>query len=140
MNEYKMEHGYTKKMAVHVKNNIQEIVGIPDGAHLISCKWVYIINYKLGGTIERYKAHLIAKGFSKKYGTDYLEIFSHVAKMNSVRVILAIIVIKFQMLYQLDIKNIFLNGEFEEVYMCMLPGYEKIAKYYILKEALFGLK
>lgn len=72
---------------------------------------------KLDGTIERYKVWIVTKGFNQKYGIDYIKTFASVTKINTVRVIFAITIIKDQQLYQLDIKNVFLNRELENVYM-----------------------
>lgn len=75
------------------KNNIWD-VKIPEGPHLVDCRWVYTIKHKPDGTIERYKTRLVAKGFSQKYDIDYVKTFAPVAKMNAERVILGIAVIQ----------------------------------------------
>lgn len=70
----------------------------------------------------------VAKGFIQKYKIDYLETFSLVAKMNTIKVIFAIVV-KGRKMFQLDIKNAFLNGDLHrEVYISMPPKYEKVEK------------
>jgi len=102
------------------------------------------MKYKRDGTIERYKARLIAQGFTQTYGIDYKETFAPVAKLNSIRVLLSIAANLDWRLHQLDIKNAFLNGILEEeVYMRVPLGFEangnpdKVCK---LKKALYGLK
>ncbi|CAN6453764.1 unnamed protein product [Victoria cruziana] len=92
-----------------INNKTWDVVKITERARLVGSKWVFYIKYKPDGSIERYKAHVVAKGFSQKCEIDYLETFAHMAKMNTVRVILALAVLKDWYLFQLDVKNAFLN-------------------------------
>ncbi len=62
------------------QNKTWELVKLPP----VGCKWVFTVKYKADGTIERYKAQLVAKGYTQTYGIDYLETFAPVAKMNTV--------------------------------------------------------
>lgn len=83
----------------------------------------------------------MTKGFSQKYEIDYLETFVSMVKMNTDRVILAIVVIRRWRLDQLDVKNTFLNGDLEEkVYICLPHNYDKSRKYCKLRKALCSLK
>ena len=63
---------------------------LPPGKSVVGCKWIYKIKTHFDGSIERYKARLIAKGFTQEYGIDYEEIFASVARISSVRALLAI--------------------------------------------------
>uniref|UniRef100_A0A2N9GAS3 Uncharacterized protein n=1 Tax=Fagus sylvatica TaxID=28930 RepID=A0A2N9GAS3_FAGSY len=72
------------------KTHTWDLVDLPRGKFSIGCKWVYKIKTKSDGTIERYKARLIAKGYAQEYGIDYEETFAPVARITSIRSLLAI--------------------------------------------------
>lgn len=91
----------------------------------MGCKWIFSIKYNVDGSINRYKAQLVAKGFTQSYGVDSEETFAPVAKLNYVRIVLSLAANLDWPLHQLDIKNAFLNGELEEeVYMQIPSGLE----------------
>jgi hypothetical protein len=95
------------------------------GSNLIDCKWVCKIKRKADGSLDRYKAILVAMGFKQQYGIDYEDTFSPVIKSTTIRVILSIAVFNGWHLRQLDVQNAFLHGNIEEdVYMRQPPGYE----------------
>ena len=104
----------------------------------------FTIKCKRDGSIERYKARLVVKGFTQTYGINYQETFAPVAKINSIRVLLSLAVNFTWPLHQLDVKNVFLNGDLEEeVFMDLPPGFEKSLgtnKVCSLKKSLYGLK
>ena len=94
------------------------------------------------GSIERYKAHLVAKGFTQEYEIDYEETFTPVARISSVYALLAIAVASKWDLFQINVKNVFLNRELsEEVYMQPPPSLSVDSiKVCHLRRALYGLK
>jgi hypothetical protein len=107
-----------EEMSALHKNQTWELTALPFGKQTVGCRWVYTIKYLPDGSVERLKARLVAKGYTQTYGVDYLETFSPVARLNSVRILLSVAVSRFWPLYQLDIKNAFLHGDLkEEVYM-----------------------
>lgn len=70
------------------KNGTWEVVDLLDGKSPVGCKWVFTIKYRSDDNVERYKARLIAKGFTQTLGVDYTATFAPVAKLNIVRILL----------------------------------------------------
>ena len=111
-------------------------------------KWVYRIKRKADGTIEKHKARLVARGFTQIYGEDYTETFAPVARLASLRIILALAARNDWPIEVFDFNSAFLNGELEaseEIYMQQPPDFEVrgangmplVAR---LRKALYGLK
>ena len=89
----------------------------------MGCKWIFTIKYKADGTLERYKARLVVKGYTQTYGIDYQETFALVAKMNTIRIILSLATNFDWPLLQFDVKNAFLHRDLdEEVFMDIPTG------------------
>jgi len=109
---------------VLLKNQTWDLVPYPNERNVIGNKWIYKVKYNLVGEIEKYKTRLVAKGFAKKYRVDYEKTFAPMAKMSTVRVILALSATQGWKFFQLDVKSAFLNGDLDvEIYMNQPEGF-----------------
>lgn len=124
-------------------NKTWDIVPLSKGKCPISCKWVYKLKHKSDGSIERYKARLVVRGFTQKVDIDYNETFSPVINMTTLRSLVCIVVKKGWTLHQHDVNNTFLHGDLhEEVYMKIHLGLDVDGKNLVckLRKSLYGLK
>jgi hypothetical protein len=125
------------------KNKTWDLVKLPPGKKAMSCKWVFTVKQNPEGKVERYKARLVARGYSQTYGIDYDETFAPVSKMSMVRTLISCDANFGWPLHQLDVKNAFLHGDLqEEVYMEIPPGCSKsntVGEVCRLRKSLYGL-
>ena len=118
----------------------------PAGANIVGSKWVFKIKKDSAGNVIRRKARLVAQGFSQVPGVDYFDTFAPVAKLASIRTVLAIAAQSDMEMEQIDIKGAYLNGELEDgevIYMQHPPGYQPMGaegKVLRLRKTLYGLK
>ncbi|XP_019186544.1 PREDICTED: uncharacterized protein LOC109181247 [Ipomoea nil] len=112
--------------------------------NIIGCKWVFRTKRTADGSVERYKARLMAKGYNQVAGEDFFDTFNPVVKLTTVRLLLSLAITNKWTLRQLDVHNAFLNGHLAEtVYMKQPPGYEDPAHpdhVCHLQRSLYGLK
>jgi hypothetical protein len=100
-----------------------EYVDAPEGRKVITCKWVFSVKYNQWNEFERFKARLVARGFTQIYGIDYKETFAPVVKFTSLRIMFALAAHYGLTIYQMDVVTAFLNAELdEEIYMAQPPG------------------
>ncbi|WVZ70131.1 hypothetical protein U9M48_018823, partial [Paspalum notatum var. saurae] len=103
---------------------IWEVGERPYGCKLIECKWVFKKKLMPDGTIERYKAMLMIKGYSQKKGKDFFNTYSPIARLTIVGVLLSLAASHDLLLHQIDAKITFLNGELDEkIYMDQPAGH-----------------
>ena len=127
-----------------MKNNVWEVVPRPDRKSIVTSKWIFKIKHDADGSIDKYKARFVARGFSQKEGVDYDETFASFARYTSIRTIIALASAMGWRLHQMDVKTTFFNGEIEEeVYVEHPDGFVvhgKESHVCRLKKALYGLK
>ena len=140
----KWQKAIDEEMAALDANETWDLVPLPESKNVIGCKWLYKVKHNADGSISRYKARLVAKGYAQRYGIDYEETFSPIAKMATICTIIGVATSKGWILHQMDVKNTFLHGDLqEEVYMEQPQGFEDVNHpSYVckLKKALYGQK
>ncbi|GKB11156.1 retrovirus-related pol polyprotein from transposon TNT 1-94 [Tanacetum coccineum] len=123
---------------------VWELVPPPDKAFVISLKWIYKVKLDELGGILKNKARLVARGYRQEEGIDFEESFAPVARLEAIRIFLAFAAHMNMVIYQMDVKTAFLNGNLrEEVYVSQPDGFvdpDKPNHVYKLKKALYGLK
>ncbi|GJV62059.1 retrovirus-related pol polyprotein from transposon TNT 1-94 [Tanacetum coccineum] len=123
---------------------VWELVPPPDKAFVITLKWIYKVKLDELGGILKNKARLVARGYRQEEGIDFEESFAPVARLEAIRIFLAFAAHMNMVIYQMDVKTAFLNGNLrEEVYVSQPDGFvdpDKPNYVYKLKKALYGLK
>ncbi|KAI5348631.1 hypothetical protein L3X38_001518 [Prunus dulcis] len=134
----------TEEILMIEKNSTWELVDRPSSKPIVGVKWIFKIKLNLDGSIQKHKARLVAKGFTQKPGIDFNETFAPVARLDTIRTLIALAAQKGWKLWQLDVKSAFLNGVLEEeVYVDQPDGFVVNGdedKVYRLRKALYGLK
>lgn len=127
-----------------ISNNTWIITDLPQGSKPIRSKWVFRRKYNTDGSTQAFKARLVAKGFTQREGVDYFDTYAPVARISSIRVLIALASIHNLIIHQMDVKTAFLNGDLnEELYMEQPEGFvlprneKKVCK---LIKSLYGLK
>jgi hypothetical protein len=125
-------------------NRTWRLVDKPIGAHVISGKWVFKHKFNSAGTLERYKARWVVRGFNQRAGIDFQETFTPVVKPATIRTELTITASKRWPTRQLDVSNAFLHGNLEERVLCQQPiGFRDANQpqaVCLLDKSLYGLK
>ncbi|GJZ67077.1 retrovirus-related pol polyprotein from transposon TNT 1-94 [Tanacetum coccineum] len=126
---------------------LENIIGArtrPDKVMVITLKWIYKVKLDELGGILKNKARLVARGYRQEEGIDFEESFAPVVRLEAIRIFLAFAAHMNMVVYQMDVKIAFLNGNLrEEVYVSQPDGFvdkDKPNHMYKLKNALYGLK
>jgi Reverse transcriptase (RNA-dependent DNA polymerase) len=125
-------------------NNIWSLVPASEASNIVGCKWVYKTKRRSDGTIECFKACLVAKGYTQEEGLDFTDTFNPVIKPTTIRLILSLVVTQKWDIRQLDVNNAFLHGKLHElIYMSQAPSFtdtqypDHVCR---LHKALYGLR
>ncbi|GJR50818.1 zinc finger, CCHC-type containing protein [Tanacetum coccineum] len=119
-----------------MENNTWVLSDLPPGCKPLGCKWIFKRKMKVDGTIDKFKARLVIQGFRQKEGIDYFDTYALVARITTIRLLLALAAIHNLVIHQMDVKTIFLNGDLDEGYV-MPDNEHKMCK---LVKSLYGLK
>lgn len=126
------------------ENEVWSLTNLPPGKNTVGSKWVFKRKLGADGSVTRFKARLVARGFSQQQGRDYDETFSPVVRGESIRALLALATREDMVLHQMDVQTAFLNGTLdEEVYMQQPEGYEEEGREQQvcrLHKSIYGLK
>ncbi|KAG8502689.1 hypothetical protein CXB51_000482 [Gossypium anomalum] len=125
-------------------NQIWILIDLPPGSKPIGYKWIFKKKMKVDGTIQKFKARFVAKGFTQKQCINYFDTYALVEMIATIRLLISLTSIYNLVVHQMDVKTAFLNGKLEEeVYMEQLEGFvvpgqkHKVCK---LVKSLYGLK
>ncbi|GJR08700.1 zinc finger, CCHC-type containing protein [Tanacetum coccineum] len=127
-----------------IENNTWVLSDLPLGYKPLGCKWIFKRKMEVDETIDKFKARLVIQGFRQKEGIDYFDTYAPVARITTIRLLLALAAIYNLVIHQMYVKTVFLNGDLdEEVYMKQPEGFvmpcneQKVCK---LVKSLYGLK
>ena len=94
------------------------MVDLPPGCKPLGYKWIFKKKMKADGSIDKYKARLVIKGYRQKEDLDYFDTYSLVTRITSICILIAITVLYNLEIHQMDVKTSFLNGDLDdEIYM-----------------------
>nr|GFA94304.1 zinc finger, CCHC-type [Tanacetum cinerariifolium] len=125
-------------------NDTWELTDLPPGCKALRCKWVLESKMKVDGSIDKYKARLVIQGIRQKEGIEFFDAYAHVARISTIRLLLALAAIHDLVIHQMDVKTAFLNDDLdEEIYMKQPEGFVMLghkSNVCKLKKSLYGLK
>jgi transposase InsO family protein len=126
------------------QHDVWELATLAPGHHAVGCRWVFTTKKDGTGAVHTYKARLVARGFTQRYGLDYDETYAPVVSHDAVRLLLAVAAVKQLHVRHMDVRTAYLNAPLqEEIYMRQPPGFidrhspDKVLR---LKRSLYGLR
>ena len=144
LKESKWKDAMKEELFMIEKNKTWELVDRPQERKVIGVKWVFRTKLNADGSVNKYKARLVVKGYAQIFGVDYSETFAPVARLDTIILLLAISAQLGWKVHQMDVKLAFLNGILQEKIMLsnlkVLLWKTKEDKVYRLHKALYGLK
>ena len=127
-----------------MQNHTWELIDFPPGSKPLGCKWIFKRKMKTDGSIDKYKARLVAKDYKQKEGLHYFDTYSPVTRITSICMLIAIAALHNLEIHQMDVKTAFLNGDLNvEIYMDQPEGFISLGqekKVCRLVKSLYGLK
>src|SRR6201999_1473797 len=132
-----------KEIQALLDNGTWELSSLPPGHKAIGCRWVFIIKRKSDGSIDRYRARLVGKGFSQRPGFDYDETYASTVKWATLRVILAYAALEDLEIESIAMFSAFLNGDIDsEIYMQQPEGFPQGSPDQVLRlvKSIYGMK
>ncbi|KAJ3529254.1 hypothetical protein NM688_g7878 [Phlebia brevispora] len=138
----KWKEAMDKEMEQFKKTGTYEETDLPEGRKAVGCRWVFLIKRDSEGHILKYKAQLVAQGFSQIPGQDFFDTYAPVMRLESLRTLLALAAVRDWPVHQMDVVGAYLNADLEEeIYMRQVPGFEDNTERVLrLRKGLYGLK
>lgn len=133
-----------EEIASVIKNETWDLVDLPEGAKAIGLKWIFKIKRNSDGSINKYKSRLVVKVYIQRHGIYFEEVFAPVARIETIRFIIALAATNGWEIHHLDVKTAFLHGDLKETVFVSQPEGFKVKgsedKVYKLNKALYGLR
>jgi hypothetical protein len=119
-----------------------KVVNRPTNRKIVGSKWVFKVKYTPTRRLDKFKARLVAQGFSQVHGVDFTEVYSPTLKLDSLRIMLSIAAMEDLKVHQLDVVNAYINGRLEEtIYMEPPEGLNlRPDQVLLLQRSIYGLK
>jgi hypothetical protein len=129
------------ELELMAKYQVWDVVEEPPDKNIVGCRWVFRIKHDAEGRIQKYKARLVAQGFTQIHGIDFLDTFAPVARLSAIRTVVALAASENWELHQMDVKSAYLNSPIDaEIYMRLPPGYGQKGMVAKLNRGLYGLR